>query len=152
MLISLLSISIIVLTFLITTRGTNIKENNELIFIITAGILVTVIFTSVLIYNLMPKNTESNSYFVKVNEEMSAKIESLEINNSKLNIATSGDALKYCVKSTKSTPSKNSICWKNIANNKALISIYEYKKYYIWIMDTKGQISSPMSLNTKKEG
>lgn len=127
------------------------KENNELTFIITAGILVVVTFASVLIYNLMPKNTESNSYYVKVNEEMSAKIESLEINNSKLNIATSGDALKYCVKSTKSTPSKSSICWKNIANNNASISIYEYKKYYIWIMDTKGQISSPMSLNTKKE-
>ena len=127
------------------------KENNELTFIITAGVLVAVIFTSVLIYNLMPKNTESNSYYVKVNEEMSAKIESLEINNSKLNITTSGDAIKYCVKSTRSTPSESSICWKNISNNKASISIYEYKKYYIWIMDTKGQISSPMSLNTKKE-
>lgn len=127
------------------------KDNNELTFIITAGILVATIFTSVLIYNLMPKNSESNSYYVKVNEEMSAKIESLEIKNSRLNITTSGDALKYCVKSTKSTPLENSICWKNIENNKASISIYEYKKYYIWIMDTKGQISSPMSLNREME-
>lgn len=127
------------------------KDNNELTFIITAGILIVTIFTSVLIYNLMPKNSESNSYYVKVNEEMSAKIESLEIKNSRLNITTSGDALKYCVKSTKSTPLENSICWKNIANNKASISIYEYKKYYIWIMDAKGQISSPMSLNREME-
>lgn len=126
------------------------KENNELTFIITAGVLVAVIFTSVLIYNLIPQNIESNSYYVKVNEEMSAKIESLEINNSKLNITTSGDAIKYCVKSTKSTPITSSICWKKISNNKASISIYEYKNYYIWLMDTKEQISSPMSLNTKK--
>lgn len=126
------------------------KENNELTFILTAGIFILVIFTSVIIYNLMPQNTESNSYYVKVNEEMSAKVEALEIKNSKLNITTSGDAIKYCVKSTKSTPSKNSICWKNISDNKASISIYEYKKYYIWIMDTKEQISSPMSLDTKK--
>lgn len=127
------------------------KENNELTFIITAGVLVLVVFTSVLVYNLIPKNAESNSYYVKVNEEMSAKIESLEINNSKLNIVTSGDAIKYCAKSTRSTPSEKSICWKDILDNKASISIYEYKRYYIWIMDTKGQISSPMSLNIKSE-
>lgn len=127
------------------------KENNELTFILTAGILVLVVFIAVIIYNLMPQNAESNSYYVKVNEEMSAKIEALEIKNSKLNIVTSGDALKYCVKSTRSTPAKNSICWKNISNNEASISIYKYKKYYIWIMDEKGQISSPMSINTNKD-
>lgn len=127
------------------------KENNELTFILTAGILVLVVFTAVIIYNLMPQNAESNSYYVKVNEEMSAKIEALEIKNSVLNIVTSGDALKYCVKSTRSTPTNNSICWKNISNNESSISIYEYKKYYIWIMDEKGQISSPMSINTYKD-
>lgn len=127
------------------------KENNELTFILTTGILVLVVFTAVIIYNLMPQNAESNSYYVKVNEEMSAKIEALEIKNSKLNIVTSGDALKYCVKSTRSTPANNSICWKNISDNKASISIYKYKKYYIWIMDEKGQISSPMSINTNKD-
>lgn len=126
------------------------KENNELTFILTAGVFISVIFTSVIIYNLIPRNIESNSYYVKVNEEMSAKVEAIEIENSKLSITTSGDAVKYCVKSTKSTPSKNSICWKSISDNKATISIYEYKKYYIWIMDTKEQISSPMSLDTKK--
>lgn len=127
------------------------KENNELTFILTAGILVLVVFTAVIIYNLMPQNAESNSYYVKVNEEMSAKIEALEIKNSILNIVTSGDALKYCVKSTRSTPTNNSICWKNISNNEASISIYEYKKHYIWIMDEKGQISSPMSISTYKD-
>ena len=82
---------------------------------------------------------------------MSANIEALEISNGKLNITTSGDAIKYCVKSTRTTPTSNSICWKDIKNDNASISIFEYKKYYIWIMDTKGQISSPMSINTNKE-
>ena len=127
------------------------KEKNQLTFIITAGILIVVVFASVAIYNLMPANIESNSYYVKVNENMSAKIEALEISNGKLNITTSGDAIKYCVKSTRTTPTSNSICWKDIKNDNASISIFEYKKYYIWIMDTKGQISSPMSINTNKE-
>lgn len=127
------------------------KENNELTFIITAGIFILVIFSSIIIYNIIPKNNENNSYYVKVNEEMSAKIEAIEINNNKLSIKTSGDAISYCIKSTKSTPTNNSICWKKINNSSASISIYNYKKYYVWIKDTKGQISSPMSINTKSE-
>lgn len=127
------------------------KENNELTFIITAGIFILVIFSSIIIYNMLPKNNENNSYYVKVNEEMSAKIEAIEINNNKLSIKTSGDAISYCIKSTKSTPTNNSICWKKINNSSASIFIYNYKKYYVWIKDTKGQISSPMSINTKSE-
>ena len=80
---------------------------------------------------------------------MSAKVEALDIDNNKLNITTSGDAVEYCVKSTRTTPESNNICWKKIENNTASISIYKYKKYYVWIKDTSGNISSPMSINTK---
>jgi len=127
------------------------NEDNKLTFIITAGVLVLVIFVAIIIYNLMPANIESNSYYVKVNEEMSAKIEGMEFKDNRLNITTSGDAIAYCVKSTRSTPTNNSICWKNIYNNSASISIYQHKKYYVWIKDTKNQISIPMSINTYKE-
>lgn len=123
-------------------------NNKMTTFIIVTGILVLTVFTVVLGMNLMPNN-ESNSYYVKVGEEMSAKIEALDIKNNKLNITTSGDAIEYCVKSTKSTPDSNNICWKKINNNTASIAVYKNKKYYIWIKDTNNKISSPMSINTK---
>jgi hypothetical protein len=123
-------------------------NNKMTTFIIVTGILVLSVFTVVLGMNLMPNN-ESDSYYVKVGEEMSAKIEALDIKNNKLNITTSGDAIEYCVKSTKSTPEANNICWKKINNNTASIAVYKDKKYYIWIKDTNNKISSPMSINTR---
>lgn len=125
------------------------KNNKTTSFIIVAGIIVVTIFACVLGINLSP-NYESNSYYVKVGDEMSAKIEALNIDNDKLTITTSGDAIEYCVKSTRSTPDANNICWKKINNNTASISIYKYKKYYVWIKDEKGNVSIPMSINTRK--
>lgn len=125
------------------------KNNNSTSFIVFAGVIVLCVFTVVAAINLLPRNNESNSYYVKVGDEMSAKIEALDIKNNKLNITTSGDATEYCVKSTKSTPDSNNICWKKIENNTASISIYQYKKYYICIKDTNNKISSPMSINTR---
>lgn len=125
------------------------KNNNSTSFIVFAGVIVLCVFTVVAAINLLPRNNESNSYYVKVGDEMSAKIEALDIKNNKLNITTSGDATEYCVKSTKSTPDSNNICWKKIENNTASISIYQYKKYYIWIKDKNNKISSPMSINTR---
>lgn len=124
------------------------KNNNMISFIIVAGILVVVVFAGVLAANLLP-NYESNSYYLKVEDEMGAKIEALDIKGSKLNITTSGDASECCVKSTRSTPESSNICWKKITNNTASISIYKHKKYYVWTKDTNGNISSPMSINTK---
>lgn len=126
----------------------NKNNNNMTSFIIVAGVIVLVVFATVLAIDLLP-NYESNSYYVKVGDEMSAKVEALDIDNNKLNITTSGDAVEYCVKSTRTTPESNNICWKKIENNTASISIYKYKKYYVWIKDTSGNISSPMSINTK---
>ena len=124
------------------------KNNNMTSFIIVAGIMILVVFTAVLGINSLP-NYESNSYYVKVNDEMSAKIEALDIKGNKLNITTSGDAIEYCVKSTRTTPESKNICWKKIDNNTASLSIYKYKKYYVWIKNASGNISNPMIINTK---
>ena len=124
------------------------KNNSKTTFIIVAGIVVLVVFATVLSINLLP-NYESNSYFVNVGDEMSAKIEAVNIDNGKLIITTSGDPIEYCVKSTRTAPTDNALCWNKVENNTASISIYKYKKYYVWIKDTSGNISSPMSINTK---
>lgn len=125
------------------------KDNNSTSFIVLSGLIILCVFIMVAVINLLPRNNESNSYYVKVEDEMSAKVEALDIKNNRLNITTSGDTVEYCVKSTRSTPDSTSICWKKIENNTASISVYHNKKYYVWIKDTSGNISSPMSINTK---
>ena len=125
-------------------------SNNMTTFIIVTGIIVLSIFTVVAGINLLPNN-ESNSYYVKVEDGMSAKVESLNINNDVVDITTTGDTIEYYVKSTKSTPSLNNMCWKKIKNNTATFSIYKDKKYYIWVKDTNNNISTPMSFNTNDE-
>ncbi len=126
-------------------------KNSISSIMIVLGVLILGVFTGVVIYNFIPENEESNSYYVKVEDDMDAKIEGLEVNDGILNIDVSGDAKEYCVKSTRSTPSISALCWQKIENNKASISVYQYKKYYIWIKDNNDKISSPMSINTKED-
>ena len=121
------------------------KNNRGTSFIIVAGIFIITIFTGVVIYNLLPRNKESNSYYVKEDNNSSAKIVSLSITNGKLNIETNNDTNEYCIKTTKTNPDNDNLCWKKI-NNKASISIYKDKKYYIWLKDNKGIINSSVSI------
>ena len=102
------------------------KNNNFTSFIVFFGVIVLCIFSVVVVINLLPRNNESNSYYVKVGDEMSAKVEALDIKDNRLVITTSGDALEYCVKSTKTTPDVNNICWRKIEDNTASISIYKF--------------------------
>ena len=78
-------------------------------------------------------------------------IDALRIEGNTLTITTLGDAKEYCVKTTRTTPDDNNLCWKTIENNIASIQIYSYEQYYIWIKDTSGNISSPMSIDSNKE-
>lgn len=126
------------------------KDTKGTSFIIAGGLIVLVIFMIVIALNLIP-NYESNSYFVKVDEEMSAKIESINILKGKLVITTSGNALEYCVKSTRTAPLDDALCWKKVQDNKASISVFEHKKYYVWIKDEEGHISNYMSVNSNEK-
>ena len=124
------------------------KDNNSISFIIISGIVILCIFASIVAFNMLPNNKESTSYFVKVEDDIDAKIESLHFSNGDLIINTIGNPQEYCVKTTKSEPDINNICWKQMNNNKAIIKAYEYKKYYVWIRDSKGNISESKSINT----
>ncbi|MBD9115365.1 hypothetical protein EGP95_06290 [bacterium] len=127
------------------------KNNNSTTFIVVSSIFVLCVFAFVVAYNILPNNKESNSYYVKVGDDMSAKIETVEIHDGKLYITTSGDPIEYCVKSTKSKPDSKNLCWNKIENNIASISIYRYKKYYIWIKDDKGNISNYLTVNSNEK-
>ena len=126
------------------------KNNSKTTFIIVAGIVVLVVFATVLSINLLP-NYESNSYFVNVGDEMSAKIEAVNIDNGKLIITTSGDPIEYCVKSTRTAPTDNALCWNKVENNTASISVFKNKKYYVWSKDGSGNISYYLTVNSNGE-
>lgn len=116
-------------------------KNNTNAFIIVASLFVLAVFTSTIAKNLLPSSS-NNQYYAKPNEEMTAQIDTVSKENGKIIIKTKGNPIEYCLKTTKSTPSNNSICWNKIENNKATSSFFEYKKYYIWIKDEEGRVSS----------
>lgn len=122
------------------------KNNNGTVFIIIAGLFILVVFGSVLSINLKP-NYESNSYLASGNDEVNVVIENLSIIGDKLIIETSGDGKEFCVKSTRTIPDLNNICWKKLENNIGEVAIYKYKKYYVWVKDKSNNISRTMSIN-----
>lgn len=131
----------------IIRRVIKLQKNKSTSFIIVVGSFIIIIFIYVIAINLLPKALSSDTYYARTDYEMNAKIESLEIEKEKLIIKTSGEAIAYCVKSTKTNPPINSLCWNNIYNNTASISILPARKYYIWIRDSSGKISNPQSIS-----
>ena len=127
------------------------KNNNLTTFIIISSIFLLCIFTVIATYNIIPNNKESDSYYVKGSEYINAKIETVEIRDDKLYITTSGDAIEYCVKTTRSKPKLSNLCWNELENNSASISIYKQKKYYIWIKDNMGNISNRLAINANEK-
>ena len=124
------------------------KSNNSTSFIIITGIVILCVFVGVVAFNILPNNNESTSYYVKVKDNTEAKIESLKYDNGNLTITTSGKTKEYCVKTTKSEPDLNNICWKKMTGNKAIVKAYGYKKYYVWVKDNENIISKFTSINT----
>lgn len=121
-------------------------KNNNSTFIVAGGILILSVFSFVIAKNILPDNND-NQYYAKPNENMTAKIDKIEKENNKIIITTVGDPTAYCLKTTKSIPSINSLCWNKIENNKVELSYFEYKKYYVWIKDKDSRISERVVIN-----
>ncbi len=126
------------------------NDTNSSTFIIIAGLFVLFVFTTVTAINLMP-DYESNSYFAKDDKDMTAKIEEITIKEDKLFIKTSGNSVEYCVKTTRSRPNSNALCWNDLNDNEASTSIIKNKKYYVWIKDSDGMISNYKSINVNED-
>lgn len=122
------------------------NSNNKTSIIIVLGIIILFIFSGVLVINILPNN-ESNPYYARMESKMNAKIEELIIEDSKLIIKTDYDAEAFCIKTTMSIPTTDALCWKKIEDNQATIPLYKNKKYYIWIKDSKNNISSYKPIN-----
>ena len=121
------------------------KENQKSVLIIMGAIIVCV-FAIVLFYNVLPNVLSSDLYHARLDEKLNAKIETLELVEYKVELVTSGDIDSYCIKTTKSDPDINAMCWTEVEEEKTVISILAGKKYYLWIKDTEENISSPRTI------
>ena len=122
-------------------------KNNTTSFIITAGVVILIVFTGVVYFNMIPSN-ESDSYYVSVHDDLTDKIESFDIEGNKLILTTLVDNLEFCVKTTQSTPDENNLCWKKIVNNEGTMNIMSHRTYYLWIKDEAGNISSYLTIDS----
>ena len=127
------------------------------------GTLIVVVFFFVLILNILPDtgNSSNNSVIsddintstnINTNETNGAKIISLSMENDKLKIVLDDGVSEYCIKTTKTKPTMNSICFKRVDTNIVYTSIYKYKKYYIWTKDYNGYISNYTSVDSRNIG
>ncbi len=117
----------------------NKKQSNTLLIIVGAVILG--IFISISMINLsgMDEYELSTDY-----------IKGLDYADGKLYITTINNIESVCVKETKSEPKLNSLCWIDLENSKASISIYEYRTYHIWTKDVNGTITYYNKYNVKE--
>ena len=127
------------------------------------GTLIVVVFFFVLILNILPDDTSnsSNNSVISnditenntaINKDNGAKIISLSMENDKLKIVLDDGVSEYCIKTTKTKPTMNSICFKRVDTNIVYTSIYKYKKYYIWTKDYNGYISNYTSVDSRNIG
>jgi len=123
------------------------KKNNMTTFIIITGIFVVSVFAYVVVIN-MKGNNESNYYSAGVDNLANTKIEYLDIVDNKLIIKTVGDSAYYCVKSTKSVPEINSICFNQIEDNYASVYVLPHKNYYVWLKDSNNVITKAIKVNS----
>ena len=120
------------------------KKNKRIVLVV--GLIILVIFTYISYINIVNTSPEidlDSSKYIGDIDDKSARIDSLKHENGKLKIDVE-NTKAICVKSTKSIPSINSICWERITNNTFSTSIYEYKMYYIWLLDSNNNIKEPI--------
>lgn len=115
-------------------------KSNSSTFIAVSGVIILSIFSFIIAKNILPGNN-NDKFYAKPNEDMIARIDKVEKENNKLIITTIGNPTEYCLKTTKSIPENNSLCWNKIENNIVEVPYFKYKKYYVWIKDTEGRIS-----------
>lgn len=121
-------------------------KSNSSTFIITTGVFVLAVFSFIVAKNILPNN-DNDKYYSKPTEEMTARIDKIEKNNDKIVITTIGEPIAYCMKTTKSIPDNNALCWNKIENNRVEVPYFKYKKYYVWIKDDEGRISERIVIN-----
>ena len=115
----------------------NRKSNR---FLIILGAIILGIFISTSMVNI----ADRDNYYLSTDV-----VKNIEYVNGKLVVNTRSDMISVCVKETKTPPTIDSLCWSDTIDNKATMSIYEYKTYHIWTKDSNNEISYYNNYNTK---
>ena len=123
----------------------DIKFNTPIIFM---SVFIFSLFTYVSIINIFP-NKASDSYLSTENNLINANIENMNYQKGKLVVTITGDAVRGCIKSTKTIPDSNSNCRIEIVNYQFSTSVLKNKTYYIWLMDANGLISNKYDYHSK---
>lgn len=123
------------------------KKDKMSVFIIVSGLFIVLVFFIVLKNNINTKY-ESDSFYAKDVNTTNAKILSCSVKNGRLLVTTTNEAYQICIKTTKSVPLENHICWKDLENTSFSQSVYNNKQYYIWVKDKLGNTSKVKSIYT----
>ena len=116
------------------------KDGKTFIVIISAIILG--VFIAISMMNM----ADTDEYQLSTNI-----IKGIDYEDGKLVVMTRNDIASVCVKQTKTSPILDSLCWVNTIENKATVSVYEYKTYYIWTKDVNGVISYYNKYNVQND-
>ena len=122
-----------------------IKLKTPIIFM---SVFIFSIFTYVSVINIFP-NKSSDSYLTTENSQINASVKNTSYNKGKLTVTVAGNAVKGCIKTTKTIPDNNSACWVEINNYSFSTSVLKNKTYYIWLMDNNGLLSNKYEYNSK---
>lgn len=117
-------------------------------YILILGMIILGVFTYVAAINIFDDDASSNPFFSKTAKEVNAYIDNTQVVDNKLLITTRGDAQELCIKTTKTEPSVNALCWIKVDGNMVKTSIYSYKTYYIWLKDSNNNISEVVKYNS----
>ena len=115
----------------------NNKKGNKTLVILGAIILGIFISTS------MVNIAEKDEYYLSTDV-----VKSTNYVDGKLVVETNDYMTSVCVKQTKTEPDLDSLCWVDTIDNKASMSIYEYKTYHIWTKDANNVVSYYAKYNT----
>ena len=117
----------------------NSDKDNKTLFVIVGAIILGV-FIAISMMSMVGTGEYQLSTDI---------IKDIDYEDGKLVLTTRKDMVSVCVKQTKTSPSADSLCWIDTIDNKATISIYEYKTYYIWTKDVNDVISYYNKYNTE---
>lgn len=117
------------------------KSSNLNAMTIVLGVFILFVFSYISVTNLIPSNA-TNKYYASDDIGIDARIIKTDIIDGRLVVNIEGDAIKGCIKTTKSNPKINDFCWIDIVDNSFSTSIFKNKKYYIWLIDKDNKISN----------
>lgn len=113
------------------------------LFIKISGCIILLIFAIIAILNINKSESNIGNFGLHNNNP----IQHLYVDNNKLYIEVNNEVTAFCAKTTKSIPESDSLCWKDIDNNEANISVYHHKKYYVWVKDKDNNIIESRIIN-----